>query len=137
MEPNLSALTITMPGTNVTVPLRHTLCEQKVSDVYFSQPTLHEVILKSNVNLYTNAPMMFIVQTIFAKKQNKTNYNNTYLHANMSPWPIAVCVYTFISKLNWRWDCLPQQVSGTKNNALFRENASNSLPLEAISNSLT
>ena len=59
-EPNLHALTITMPGTPppgtpVAFLLRHTKCGKNASDVYFSQLTLHEVILKSNVNLYTNA----------------------------------------------------------------------------------
>ena len=54
-EPNLNALTITMPGTPVAFLLRHTKCEKNASDVYFSHLTLHEAILESNVNLYTNA----------------------------------------------------------------------------------
>ena len=87
-----------MPSTPVAVQLRHTKCKKNDTHLLFTSLRwgYHEVISKSNVNLYTNAAMMCIVQIIFY--QNNSTHTS---HANMSPWAIAVCT---LSLANWIGD---------------------------------
>ena len=133
-EPNLNTLTIAMPGTPVAFLLCHTKCEQKMHQMFTSVSRRFMKLSWNRTLIFTpTLQMMFIVQTLVCKKQQQ--HTHLYNANIMSPWPIAVCTF---SLGNWIGDefVYHNKCEGQKNNALFRENASNSLPLNAISNSL-